>query len=82
MKNITDNYTEGPIGNVKVVPDFLPSPKELTLKETQVKITLSLNKSTIEFFKKQASSHHGKYQRMIRNLLDKYADHYTCSRIN
>ena len=76
MKNTTVKYTEGPIGNVKVVSDFLPSPKGLTLREVQVKVTLSLNKSTLEFFKHQAATHHGKYQRMIRTLLDRYADHY------
>lgn len=77
MKNTTVKYTEGPIGRVKVIPDFLPSPEELTFKELQVKVTLSLSKSTLEFFKQQASSHHSKYQRMIRTLLDEYVARYT-----
>lgn len=76
MKKTTVNYTEGPIGRVQVVSDFLPSPEELTFKEPQVKVTLSLSKSTLDFFKQQASSHHGKYQRMIRTLLDEYVAHY------
>ena len=76
MKNTTVKYTEGPIGSVKVIPDFLPSPEELTFKERQVKVTLSLSKSTLEFFKQQASSHHSKYQRMIRALLDEYVARY------
>ena len=77
MKNTTVKYTEGPIGSIKVIPDFLPSPEELIFKETQVKVTLSLNKSTLEFFKQQAYCHHGKYQRMIRTLLDEYVARYT-----
>ena len=79
MKNTTVKYTEGPIGRVQVIPDFLPSPEELTFKESQVKVTLSLSKSTLEFFKQQASSHHSKYQRMIRTLLDEYVARYTNS---
>ena len=75
-------YTNEDLGDIKVIDDFLPSPEELTFKEAQVKVTLSLNKSTLEFFKQQASSHHGKYQRMIRTLLDEYAYHYTRHRAN
>lgn len=81
MKNTTVKYTEGPIGSIEVIPDFLPSPEELTFKEPQVKVTLSLNKSTLEFFKHQASSHHGKYQRMIRTLLDEYVARYTSNHL-
>jgi len=32
-------YTESPIGDVKVVRDFLPSPDELAFREEQVKVT-------------------------------------------
>ena len=70
-------YTDEPIGNVKIIQDFLPSPEELTLKEETVKITISLTKTSVDFFKKEAEKHHIQYQRMIRRLLDEYATHQT-----
>ena len=65
-------YTDEPMENVKVVTDFLPSPEELVFKEETVKITISLSKSSVEFFKKVASKNHTQYQKMIRRLLDEY----------
>jgi predicted DNA binding CopG/RHH family protein len=69
-------YTNEPIGKVKVIADFLPSPDQLTLKEETVKVTLSLSKSSVDYFKSLAEKKHTKYQKMIRILLDKYAAHY------
>ena len=65
-------YTDGPIGPLKVVPDFLPSPEELAFKEDTVKITIALSKESVEFFKQEAKRHHVQYQKMIRRLLDAY----------
>lgn len=73
-------YTDGEIGRVKIVKDFLPSPKELLLKEPSVKITISLSKESVEFFKDQAATNHIPYQKMIRILLDKYTKHYKQSK--
>jgi len=67
-------YTDEPLGEIKIVPDFLPSPAELAFREESVKVTISLSKKSIEFFKAEASKHHTQYQRMIRQLLDMYAD--------
>jgi predicted DNA binding CopG/RHH family protein len=67
-------YTDEPMGDVEVVADFLPSPAELAFREDGVKITLSLSKSSVEFFKSEASKHNTQYQRMIRRLLDSYAE--------
>ncbi|WP_341789727.1 CopG family transcriptional regulator [Rickettsia endosymbiont of Polydrusus tereticollis] len=69
-------YTDGEIGQVKIVKDFLPVPKDLLLKNDSVKVTISLSKESVEFFKSQASISHVPYQKMIRALLDKYAKHY------
>ncbi len=66
-------YSDEEIGDFKVIPDFLPRPEQLVLKEETVKITLALNRSSIEFFKKQAKKNHTQYQKMIRSLLDHYA---------
>ncbi|MBI3596857.1 MAG: CopG family transcriptional regulator [Nitrospirae bacterium] len=66
-------YTDEPLGDLRVVKDFLPPPEKLALKEENLKVTLSLNKTSIEYFKREAQKHHTSYQRMIRRLLDWYA---------
>jgi predicted DNA binding CopG/RHH family protein len=68
-------YTDEPIGRVRVIPDFLPSPKELALKEDTVKVTISLSKASVNFFKEEAKKYNTQYQKMIRRLLDEYAAH-------
>jgi len=66
-------YTEEPMGELRIIKDFLPKPEELALKEENVKITISLNKSSIDFFKKKAKEQRTSYQKMIRRLIDWYA---------
>ena len=70
--NAKIKYTDEPIGQIKVVPDFLPLPEELVFKENTVKVTIALSKESVEFFKQEAEKHHTKYQKMIRRLLDVY----------
>ena len=70
----TINYTDGEIGNVKIIEDFLPTPEELVVKEDNTKITISLTTETVDFFKAEAKKHHTQYQKMIRNLLDVYVE--------
>ena len=70
-------YTEEPLGNFKVVDDFLPPPEELVFREEEVNVTLSLSRSSIDFFKREAEAHHTPYQEMIGRLLDRYAAHAT-----
>ena len=67
-------YTNESIGEVEIVPDFLPSPAELAFREEGVKVTLALSKKSVEFFKSEASKNHTQYQRMIRRLLDSYVE--------
>ena len=69
-KKIT--YTDEPLGDIQVVEDFLPSPAELAFEQDSVKVTMALSKSSVDFFKAEASRHHTQYQRMIRKLLDAY----------
>ncbi|HUK57450.1 MAG TPA: CopG family transcriptional regulator [Nitrospiria bacterium] len=64
------------MGKLRVIKDFLPPPDQLVLKEENVKVTISLKKSSIEFFKKQAKKQHTSYQRMIRQVIDWYTSHY------
>ena len=70
-------YTDEPLGELRVIDDFLPSPDQLVFKEDNVKVTITLSKASIDFFKKEAKKHHTQYQKMIRRLLDVYAEHHT-----
>jgi len=72
-------YTDEALGRLRVVPDFLPSPDELVFRDEGVKVTISLSKRSVEFFKGEARKHNTQYQRMIRRLLDAYAEHYSRS---
>jgi len=48
----------------------------LVLKEVNVKVTISLKKSSIAFFKEEAKKQRTSYQKMIREVVDWYASHY------
>jgi hypothetical protein len=67
-------YTDEPLGEIRVIPDFLPSPADLTFRDEGVKVTLVLSRKSVEFFKIEAARHHTQYQRMIRRLLDAYVE--------
>ena len=70
-------YSDEKIGQVEIVEDFLPKPEDLVFKEDTVKVTLNLSKSSIAFFKEIAQKHGSQYQKVIRNLLDRYTSHYS-----
>jgi predicted DNA binding CopG/RHH family protein len=76
MKKRKGKYKDGSIGKIKIVDDFLPKPKDLILKQETTKVTISLTKSSIDFFKDQAEKYHTNYQTMIRELIDQYAAHF------
>lgn len=75
MKRVPE-YTNEPLGRLEVVDDFLPPPDQLVLKEDGVKVTISLSRKSVEFFKAHAAQSKVPYQRMIRSLLDAYADRH------
>ncbi|OGK38889.1 hypothetical protein A3F34_01550 [Candidatus Roizmanbacteria bacterium RIFCSPHIGHO2_12_FULL_44_10] len=66
------DIVEGTFGKMKYVKDFLPPPEQLVFKELTTKVTISLQKDSIDFFKKEAKRLDTSYQRMIRNLLQEY----------
>lgn len=70
-------YTNELMGRLRVVDDFLPKPAELVFKEDNVKVTMALSKSSVDFFKTEAKKHHTSYQAMIRRLVDLYASRHT-----
>jgi hypothetical protein len=72
--NSRTRYRDEPIGEPRVVADFLPSPDELAFKDDEVKVTLTLSRRSVEFFKEEASRSNAPYQRMIRRLLDAYVE--------
>jgi hypothetical protein len=76
MKTKKIKYTNASIGRVEIIKDFLPPPETLVLADETVKITLSLTKDSLEYFKKEAKIRHTPYQKMIRILLDRYVEHY------
>ena len=64
------------MGDLEVVKDFLPPPDQLVLKEDRVKVTISLSKGSVEFFKKEAKKQRTSYQKMIRRIIDVYTSQY------
>lgn len=64
------------IEQAEVIADFLPPPDQLVLKEETVRITLNLNKKSVDFFKLRARENGIPYQRMIRKVLDIYAERF------
>ena len=70
-KNVSKAIIEG-----EIISDFLPPPEKLIRKEPKVKITITLNSGSIDFFKKHARRNNVKYQTMINEVLDKYVQKY------
>ena len=70
-------YRDEPLGRLRIVRDFLPPPEALVFKDEGIKVTIALSKRSVEFFKGEARRHNTQYQRMIRRLLDAYAEHHS-----
>ena len=81
MSSRTVKYTAGEIGRVRVVEDFLPAPADLVPLEDNVKVTLSLSRRSLDFFKREARKRRVPYQRMIRALVDTYAERQAGGRV-
>jgi predicted DNA binding CopG/RHH family protein len=69
--NISKSITDG-----ELVADFLPPPEQLARKEPKVKVTITLNSNSVDFFKQFAERNNVKYQTMINNILDLYVQKY------
>lgn len=76
------NYTDAPaeiaaaLENASALDDFLPSPDQLVLKAEKEKITIAIDKKSLELFKQYANKHNAKYQTMINGVLSSYADKF------
>lgn len=69
-------YTDEPIKLGRVVRDFLPSPAEIVLNAKTKRVTINLNEASLRVFKKEASRLGVPYQRLLRTIVDLYAQHY------
>jgi len=76
------NYTDAPadveqfLDKAIVMDDFLPSPAELVRKTEKEKITIAVDRRSLELFKRYAKAHDAKYQNMINGVIDAYADKF------
>lgn len=60
----------------RVSDDFLPSPAELTLRDEKERITIALDKRSLDLFRKYAKEHDAKYQNMINGVIESYASRH------
>jgi hypothetical protein len=68
---------DSPSGKLIRISDFLPPPEELVFSgEETEKVTIVLKKASVDFFREKAKEFHTKYQRMIREVLDRYVSRY------
>ena len=65
-----------PIGKLTRIKDILPPPEKLVAPKETIKVTLLLSKSSVRFFKQKATQHRTKYQRMLRELVDRYTEQF------
>jgi predicted DNA binding CopG/RHH family protein len=49
---------------------------ELALKDRTIRVTLNLNEDSVTFFKEEARKEGIPYQRLIRKVIDLYAQHH------
>jgi hypothetical protein len=69
-------YTDEPMGELHVIPDFLPPPEELFPKREGIKVTLIVDRDSVDFFRNRAHQSGLKYQRMMREVLREYSHRY------
>ncbi len=81
MNRKIKDYGDMPVGKLQRIENFLPPPEKLVFPEESVKVTIALNKKSVDFLKQKAKIHNVKYQRMIRQLIDRYVGIYSKSDI-
>jgi len=77
------NYTDAPadieqaLDAAMTINDaLLPEPSELIRKVEKEKITIALDKNSLDLFKQYADKHDAKYQVMINGVLSAYANKF------
>ncbi len=80
MNNV--DYTDAPddvresLEDPIFVDDLLPSPEEFVRKAKKEKITIAIDKDSLDLYKQYAKKHNAKYQSMINGVLSSYADKF------
>jgi predicted DNA binding CopG/RHH family protein len=69
-------YEDEAIKLGKTVRDFLPSPEEIVLNSKTTRVTINLNEASLKVFKKEASRLKVPYQKLLRTIVDLYAQHH------
>jgi hypothetical protein len=77
MKKRSKRDDDMPVGPLRIVEDFLPPPEELIALHNHIKVTLLLDRQSVDFFKSCARRIGTKYQRMMREVLKRYARLHT-----
>jgi predicted DNA binding CopG/RHH family protein len=76
------NYTNAPadieesLDQATIIGDLLPPPDQLVLKTEKEKITIAIDKRSLELFKQYADKHNAKYQTMMNGVISSYADKF------
>lgn len=79
-------YTNAPadvarsLSDASPMEDFLPSPDELVLKSEKERITIAIDRHSLELFRSYAKEHNAKYQTIINGVLGSYADKFLSHR--
>lgn len=74
------SYTDAPddindaLDHAVVIEDFLPSPAEFIRRAKKEKITIAIDKHSLDLYRAYAQKHNAKYQTMINDVLVYYAD--------
>ena len=80
MSNV--RYADAPddineaLDHAVVIEDFLPSPEEFIRRAKKEKITIAIDKHSLELYKAYAKEHDSKYQNLINDVVSSYADKY------
>ncbi|MDX2113354.1 MAG: CopG family transcriptional regulator [Alphaproteobacteria bacterium] len=69
-------YTNEPLGEITIIKDFLPKPKDLIFREEMIEVKIPLSRRSLEFFTKQGKKHHIAPERMISALAESYTEKY------
>ena len=70
-----DNINEA-LDHAVVIEDFLPSPEEFVRRTKKEKITIAIDKDSLDLYKRYAKKHNAKYQTMINGVVSSYAEKF------
>ena len=71
---VSRDWENVPLKKINRSVKGMPYPIGLAPNQKKVLVSIYLNKPTVDLFKKEANKYHTKYQRMMRAVLDRYAD--------